>query len=1685
MKFDEINLDDDKIAPKLDLDFDLDHTVTGGNNKSSTFSFGGGWGGGWGSGPASWGFGSSTDAAAPKPKDDLGWSFSSTATSKKDKDKDKDKDKKKNPTGFDFGFDNPAGAEDGGFDIGTATTKNDSKAEDPWSNLWSSTTTSKKDKKKKKEIDLEPDPAFEPPPPPPPAIVEEDDAWNSFATKKDKKKKKGAAVVELIAEPEPEPEPIVETKEEPPGDDMWSSWGLTSKAKTKNKKAGKIEEKMVEEPVKAPEPEVPVVEPAADDFDGWGLSTSKNSKKTKKKSTFDWASLDEAAPEVPPPPPPAATEPEKDDFFGAAWADTGTKKKEKKSKKNAILEEPPPPPIVPEPITEEKDWGDEWGTAKDKKKKKKDLGSASQPVETFDDAFLMPEAVVEPNAEGEENWFGEWNTGTKKKGSKKDKSKGITELDDSVPDLPATQPESVQEKPVEDLWTTGKKEKKKKKGSLLDPTPPPAPTPPDQGLDDIPATSTDLLGGDGFDDPWSFTTSTKKKGSKVERKPVQAIEPAKPEGTKLTKTKSKDEPKASPELLDIFDDDDEPPKDPEPPKDDKKATKATSGWGVSSLWGGSKAKTTKEKEKEAKDKAEKEKKEKAEQEAAEEAQRQADEAAFAAALDEDSDDILDMIEEIPPPKKSAKDKGKDTKDKSIKDKDIVGKDVKDKPVKDKDVKDTKKKGDDKLSKVDSKTGKKLESKKEEPIDMFDDPILDFAEEPPQDEGKSDGWGFWGSSLKSTKKATTVAETKNKIAPDPWANQSASAKDKAKMPESIWDEEGSKPATSPPKSTAATSSKTKAGGKSSTVADRIKALQEQAEAPAKPSAADKKSKSASKPPPPKQEPEPEIDSDPESDLEPVPPPPPPADKKAKKSTVTAKSSTKKDTKNSSSPVDLVPPKPALSPVPGGFPLDDFFSPDDEIMSPPPAKSSKDKKSSSKATPKKEVVKEATKEVTKDVPSKDKTPAANRKSSKAGNSGIDDLVDMMDDEPAKLPTPPPDDFKDKSKSNKKERPKVVRDQGSSSWGFWGATPPPKSSNKKDSTSKDGDVSPIKERPAELTRSKSARKASEKDPVEKASKSSGSDKDGKKDSKQRTKPSRGMSFSMFGMGGTPSRSKSTRQPSSASKPTSRRQSTAVDDLGLVSPPPDDAVERNVSSKAQKVMGVERSKSTREKPTRKVPDPYSLDSDDLLMIDRPEDSAKDVPVASKEKKKKSTKTKRQSTYDAGNARDLEDEVMGDAPGNSEEAKAVQDPDDPLFVDRPSPMRRTTSSAKKPGLMGGIFGFGSKPTPERRQSKTYESEEGVGRRKRSTGYDDEYSKRLRREDRKVNRTRKVSEGDILEDAAPTPDADDPEARRRERRERREREGGVEVETREAKEARREARRNKAREEEDRLARADEEREERRKEDRRARREARRVEEERIAKEEEERETQRREEKRAARRADRERIVREEDDGAARPKTDRRRSSYMSPPPEDDDAARRVRREERRVRRSVDPAEEKERIRTSRRRSDYPAPVDGYFDKRYGEQKTPRKDGAIPAPLAHAIKAGGDKTASWVASINHDPPPPPPLAHSIVDAPVHFTEDTAPDTLDDNEKTAREFRQRRRRERDGGYVYDDEDVLGGTTRRGRGEGGGVRSSDGDGSAYDRRKSYAGPGNSLGYNDMGRPAMPNGRRNSWFKKLTGF
>ncbi|KAK5240899.1 hypothetical protein LTR16_010018, partial [Cryomyces antarcticus] len=177
--------------------------------------------------------------------------------------------------------------------------------------------------------------------------------------------------------------------------------------------------------------------------------------------------------------------------------------------------------------------------------------------------------------------------------------------------------------------------------------------------------------------------------------------------------------------------------------------------------------------------------------------------------------------------------------------------------------------------------------------------------------------------------------------------------------------------------------------------------------------------------------------------------------------------------------------------------------------------------------------------------------------------------------------------------------------------------------------------------------------------------------------------------------------------------------------------------------------------------------------------------------------------------------------------------------------MKRSASSAKKTaGLMSFFGGFVGKSSDDRHNKPADESEDGASRRKRaSPGYEDDHAKRLRRDGRKVGRSRAPDADGFTAEAAPVfsaADGEDADARRAERRAKRaERDAAVgesraaELAEAEERAARRrekeravlEARKAKAREAKERRDREEEEMEARRQEEKRARRAVRAAEE--------------------------------------------------------------------------------------------------------------------------------------------------------------------------------------------------------------------------------------------------------------------
>ncbi|GAB7339062.1 hypothetical protein MBLNU457_5719t1 [Dothideomycetes sp. NU457] len=717
-----------------------------------------------------------------------------------------------------------------------------------------------------------------------------------------------------------------------------------------------------------------------------------------------------------------------------------------------------------------------------------------------------------------------------------------------------------------------------------------------------------------------------------------------------------------------------------------------------------------------------------------------------------------------------------------------------------------------------------------------------------------------------------------------------------------------------------------------------------------------------------------------------------------------------------------------------------------------------------------------------------PVREKSSPLPGGFPTDDLLDET----------PPSPEKVSSKSKKSSTSKTEKSSKSKSTGADNFGPPREDILREVSSKSDEkDVSSPGKGKADkpkLSRSKSERKPSDVEP-DKAATTSDSDKVPRSDRKERPSASRGMSFSgMFGMGSTPSRSKSTRQSSSTPKSSSKRHSVDIGDLS----PPKDIDPKKISGKAADILGtgkpsVGRRDSRMEKRKSKgVPDPYAIDDDDVVMVDVLGDDVAADESHSKERRKdkvksSKSKAKRESTYMSGALGDA-DAVLVDASEAPDGVNVVAGPDGFETVEkssRPALKRSNTTSKRTSGFMSSLFGS-SKPKKEDDFIRTrgYESEDAYTRRKRSTVEDAERAKRLRRENRKVDRPSKTDEPDGHTDAAPgmsATEAEEAEKRRAERRARRAEREAAEVADAEKREAERKERRvaREAR------RKAEEEAEARRVEEKRKRRAEREA---RYAAEEQERRDA--EAKDAERRA-----RRREEERSAKPKTERRRShtDYVERRASDEDAAaREARREERRLRRSAANVGDKDRVArpsTHRRRSEYPADTKGddYFAPRPKQRSSP------PATTPYMFPKSADKTSSWVASVSSDPPPPPPAVETVIDhkpGPGEEVLDPGPAIDEMDEKTARELRRKKRMS----LPLDEYEIEAEKRRRRKEERRAAevksRSGESDGDAIRRR---GGASNSLGYDDMGSRTFDgrgasSGKRNSLFgglKKMAGF
>jgi hypothetical protein len=1630
---------------------------------------------------------------------------------------------------------------------------------------WGVWGTAKKDKKKGKKNAAEEE-ANLPPSAPVESAPAGGDEWASFGLgKKDKKKgKKGAAEEETSVPSSAPADPA------PDGGDEWASFGFGKKDKKKGAKT------VTEDPVTEQKPELSTAEPQST-LD-WSAPISKKDKKNKKKGLISEveedpivAVEDTATGEI--------SAVGDDEWMNSAWT-TGSKKKDKKGAKNVTQEStdapesatafdtntttsntvvgeedwaftttktkkdkkgkkgeskvvevppvpppPPPAPSAPEPVEVEDTWAG-FGK-KDKKGGKK--GKVASPEPIVEDPKPEPEQAEEPK---EGSTWSPWGLSAKDKkkkekdAKKKDAVEPITE--------PPVKPADEEEAPVvDDIWSAwGPTSKKNGKKGKEEP-PPPAPSPPAQGLtpEPGPAAMPELE-----DDGWAELTSTKTKTSTKKGTLSRTT-------TSMSKTSKSDDSKTkSKDLKDEKNEFFPSPKDEKAPSKIEVVKEETPAKAVKSMWGGfggttsaAKAKLAREKErKEEEEKAKKEEEERAKKEEEERVKREDEEAAALeaeiAALEEET-----FPEPAEEPKKSTKSKttgkaskagaksGEKANDKKKKADEATLIDILDEPT------PKEEKASSKLKKSDAKKASETQDK-------------DEAEK--REQADNDYFGsFWGSSKKTTGKKDT--EPKKEINNQGWTNE-IDALDgfPNDLEDAVADEPEPAPAPAPAptptpkpsKTMSTTATKTKTSAASSSVAARIKAF----EASKKEEKADKARAESL--------PVKDLFTDPAADESP---------KEEKKKDSLAKS--KAASASTSKPIkkkEVAPPvqeKQSKDIVPGSFP--GAFGDDDDLMA----------LDDFPAAPERKVEKKA---------KNDKKTTVKPKTMK--------LEEMLVEapEPPKLPTPPPEE----KKPVKKERARVERSGAASSWGFWGAapTPTPKKESVKKEAPKPAEEEeeappPAKKKAAApgLSRSKSTKTPKEKErdekrDAEKTSKSSESETKEKRPEAKPSKPARGMSFSAFMIGGPPpsaTRAKPTRRSSVAggSRPTSRRQSIDIDTGGLLSPPPDDQLP--ISDKAAKLMGVKGSKLDRTRSVKGkerasgmfslpgkeeisadqtpqvVPDPYPIDDDDMVMVNGLEDpllngvSSKNPPMdklpKSKSKREvgktskstspslprpswepefiKEVKADGQVSYKQSKptkprARTLSndnDVVMVEAGPSGGEPFVTSGPDDMAFVEHSQPeLKRSNTAAKKAGgFFGGFFGGGGKPE---------KAIEPAAHSRPASSYRDERMMDAeilpsRTKDKSKRRSMKPQPADF-EPAGQMDFDPEAEARRTERRAAREAEEAERAERRRSRrdkeKAELEERRAKARN----RARREQEAEEQRREEKRARRAAK---EEARAQEEADIEAAavaRREERRRLRaeleasELEKARVAAEDQAGAdkiRRSAKDDRKKQF-----EREEAERVRRREEKKSKSSRD----KDKSGSGKRKSTTSPLMDEYFESRNGTSKQP---GGPP-----------DKTSSWVKSQASDPPDLPPVEGTILDGEKprsagYLDEDPEPPREERRRSSKKDPSSSRRHSRyTTGLARDDADPEDTrrpsrrkesrrTTTQDRDDGGGAGIRSGSGSGADvvpsrhrssRRRETVYQDEYDAYADGGpavrdSPGMgsrpPNPKRNSIFGKLGGF
>ena len=1516
-------------------------------------------------------------------------------------------------------------------------------------------------KKGKKDIDKTEEPLAKEPDPEP------TDDWRSFGTKKEKDKKK-VKKSNMWDELEQEENQIVEETPEPELDTGKAALGSKKEKKKGKKDVGEEIEPVATEPVADEKPNLsrtgstkvkkgrktlisevkedpmPAFESkaATDAFsvavdDDWATGFGTDKKKEKKNKQNSLASTGSKGDEAPPPPPPVPEVPDASSFdIWATAKKDKDKDKDKKGKKGKVTEPETVP--VPEPEeTVEDDWASWAGlSAKDKKKKEKEKerekdreakearekeeaeARERQEKEEAEEKERAEKEREEKEKKGKDKSKGK--IGKKGKTTSPETSKTKDLFADSIPDVAPV----VEEDTWGSTWGAEASKKDKKKGGKKETSwgaPPPAPTPPAQGLTPEPG---DELEEDMLDDNWGDMAPAKAntKGKKDAKKDLK-------EGLKAGKRGMKDQTE------EVVDDtpmkpakDD--PKKKDSSKEDTPAKAAKSFWSGTGTTSASKSKTS------AKDK------EKAAKEA--KVEEEVDEDEFDDYNNDNNiDEMMEMLDEEPSQEKLAKDgnlwktSGKDS-EKASKGSSVA-----------------KKKGvpDEVRESVASK-GKNGKVKGIDTEDKDDD---------------DDAFSPWGpSSKKTTGKKEKVDEVwgKKEIGAKDLTNQKSTGRKGVSNEPEATDKDDQPSTASQPAKILKSAMSTSKSTKSSSVLERVKEIEKE------------KNKASAFTPPPVLDPDPTSKFDKRASL------PNPSKSKDFTSSKSAASKFKdlspaSKTKNKTSKEEAVPGS-----FPGEGMDDDFNNLDDldDLLDDEPPLEKKESKKSAKSTKDSKLTSK-----TRDTP-----------------------------ESKRPPTPPPEPKEDKPA--KKVRPRIAKEGGASSWGLWGPAPPKKKETKpKDNA--DVPSPPKKEKAAApgFSRSKSTRTAKDKDKETIKSESKSSDSDKPKKTESRPPKSRGSSFGALFGGGPPVRTKSVRKNSTASVPknaAARRQSTDVDAIGLPSPPAEEAPE--MTSKAAKMMGtakLDRKASTRGKQKASgknlpvtfempletadgsnvaVPDPYAIDSDDMVMVNNLDDplvngkssATKDKGLKSKSKgidaepnsslrkdlpdrtrsKIEPNSTKRKSKI--GN--DFDDDVVMVDAGSSGDGHVEPGPDDMQFITKPKGLQRSATSSKKVdsksgGLGGGLFGAFRKSrraseANELPKSRAIVEDEVVAPRKRTVTGGDDSAKRPRRDiRRKSEKTDRAAEGyvyDTARDVGGATEADDADIRREKRRAKRAEDDRIAKEQREEalkyeadrRAKRRETDKAKLKDDRDKRARKDEEAEARRLEDKEARRAAR--------------EARRREEE--ANRALEDDILKPQ---SKRRDTDKEVPAASSSRPHTSD----------RRRSHVDKAAE--RPKSSRRKSTM-ATVDDYFDPR----------NARPANENDPY-GGNDHTASWVKSQVSEPPEPPPVEPTIVEPAPDFRAKGAADDLMEDEYARRASHKKPKRS---SRMYTDPLADEQEERRRRRKEKEVRSS--EGSAAEERYGDLGSMNrrqsDLGGVKLGAGMKTfdgktgQGKRSSWFQKVTG-